>query len=68
VGYLTVVVVLFAVAIGVGPLYKMSKGGDGLDLSVYVITGTALAVAVNTGRLYQKGREEQKPPVPATAN
>ncbi len=61
VGYLSVVVVLFGVALTVGPFYNMTKGKETMDLSLYVLSGTALVVAVSTGRLYQKGRAEQKP-------
>lgn len=61
--FLTAVVVAFATAIAVGPLYEMMRGGSKSDLSFPVLTAVALAVAVNTGRLLQAGREAAKAPV-----
>lgn len=65
VAYLCVIVVAFAVAIAVGPLYQMSKGSSKLELATMVLTAAALAVAVNTGRLFQAGRESSKLPAAA---
>lgn len=60
VSYLTVTVVLFAVAITTSFWYHASKGGDGPDVSSYVFIGVALACAVKTGELYKKGQELRK--------
>ena len=57
VSYLTATVAIFAIAIFTGVVHNSVMQRETMDISVYVLTGVALACAVKTGDLYKKGLE-----------
>jgi hypothetical protein len=60
VSYMTITVVMFALAIIGDVWYQSSKGREVMNISFYVLAGVSLACAMKTGDLYKKGLELRK--------
>jgi hypothetical protein len=64
--YLTATLAMFAIAIFTGVVHNSVMHRETMDISVYVLTGVALACAIKTGDLYKKGLELRQKAAAAT--